>query len=716
MPRSSNDDYMDYYGGSGPSGGPGGSAGSVGQGGLGGSTGSGGRSAGSGRSSGGYGGSGGSDYGNQDAGGRSFNDSPFSGSGVSDYGGDGGSSYGQHGAGNVSTAGSGNRGAPTDAGTDNYFGGSPNRGTDNMGGVSSIGGGLSSRSSRGLGVPGLTDTIGGGLNPGSRSTYGRSEAGGLAVSNAVGRGLGRGISLADAYGQAGRSMAAGGVRGLSGGRNTSGYPTGYGDLSRSLSEVGILGLAAPGAVNVATTSPREVAALMSAIAQWESSKDFSSKYRDRVTDFSDHPRTSKAITSGPNKGKRSSASGAFQFIERTWDSIATKIGVKDFSPRSQTQAAVALAKQAYDRLGSHPNLEAAIEARDFKDISRALGAEWEGVDIRSARSLENAFDRELSSLEPVEITTRTGAEIDSAGQVYDMADGSRVATPSQATFTEQTSKAVPNNFTTEILGYIDPTFTGSITPTAAEVERTTEEYPTPFNTERSGFNVEHDLELRTAPTNVELEDLPGNEHLLAPSTRSRGLGPSSEPKEATFEETYLQTSTETAPPNAPAPQQRGDTTIRDVVVPDDWQRPSTDPWAGMREGDVGYANSPQGDPWGDLRDAMAESGIEGLPFKPVAAAVDAALSFIPGIGWVNLGAKLVTGETIGEYVARNGIKTEITFPSVGEPGSDEAPPLYRSETANENAESGPDEEHFERIYLNGNSNPSPAVKWGRRAA
>jgi murein DD-endopeptidase MepM/ murein hydrolase activator NlpD/muramidase (phage lysozyme) len=50
--------------------------------------------------------------------------------------------------------------------------------------------------------------------------------------------------------------------------------------------------------------------------------------------FADHPR--QIQSSG---GLRSDAAGAYQFLSTTWDPIAARLGLKDFSPRSQALAA-----------------------------------------------------------------------------------------------------------------------------------------------------------------------------------------------------------------------------------------------------------------------------------------------------------------------------------------------------------------------------------------
>lgn len=58
------------------------------------------------------------------------------------------------------------------------------------------------------------------------------------------------------------------------------------------------------------------------------------------TGYADHPRQS--ITRG---GLTSTAAGAYQFLSRTWDEMAAKYALSDFSPSSQDIAAVGLIKR-----------------------------------------------------------------------------------------------------------------------------------------------------------------------------------------------------------------------------------------------------------------------------------------------------------------------------------------------------------------------------------
>ncbi|WP_063588672.1 glycoside hydrolase family 24 protein [Achromobacter ruhlandii] len=59
-----------------------------------------------------------------------------------------------------------------------------------------------------------------------------------------------------------------------------------------------------------------------------------------------HPNTLTAFTQTDGKQNKSSAAGAYQFLKPTWDDVSSKLGLKDFSPRSQDIAALELINRA----------------------------------------------------------------------------------------------------------------------------------------------------------------------------------------------------------------------------------------------------------------------------------------------------------------------------------------------------------------------------------
>jgi len=58
--------------------------------------------------------------------------------------------------------------------------------------------------------------------------------------------------------------------------------------------------------------------------------------------FADHPRVVHTFKLKKGGSLSSSAAGAYQFLERTWDELVAEYGFSDFTPKTQDLAAVAL--------------------------------------------------------------------------------------------------------------------------------------------------------------------------------------------------------------------------------------------------------------------------------------------------------------------------------------------------------------------------------------
>jgi muramidase (phage lysozyme) len=63
------------------------------------------------------------------------------------------------------------------------------------------------------------------------------------------------------------------------------------------------------------------------------------------TDFADHPRQRFAFTNKRGERLYTTAAGRYQFLARTWDSLAAKLHLPDFGPESQDAAALELVRQ-----------------------------------------------------------------------------------------------------------------------------------------------------------------------------------------------------------------------------------------------------------------------------------------------------------------------------------------------------------------------------------
>jgi len=98
----------------------------------------------------------------------------------------------------------------------------------------------------------------------------------------------------------------------------------------------------------------------------------------RFDDYSRHPKRPIPIQSGPNKGRYSTAAGRYQFIHPTWVSVRDELGLTDFSPESQDQAAWWLAQEDYrNRTGR--DLQADLASGDpqrLAQVSEVLSQTW----------------------------------------------------------------------------------------------------------------------------------------------------------------------------------------------------------------------------------------------------------------------------------------------------------------------------------------------------
>jgi|SRR5271166_1129657 len=95
----------------------------------------------------------------------------------------------------------------------------------------------------------------------------------------------------------------------------------------------------------------------------------------KFTDFSHHPDIPVLITSGPNKGKTTTAAGRYQFLFSTWTDQQRQLNLPDFSPQSQDKAAWHLAQTVY-RKQENRDLLSDLENGILDNVGPALHGTW----------------------------------------------------------------------------------------------------------------------------------------------------------------------------------------------------------------------------------------------------------------------------------------------------------------------------------------------------
>lgn len=125
---------------------------------------------------------------------------------------------------------------------------------------------------------------------------------------------------------------------------------------------------------------------------------------ERLSDLSKHPGILKEFTQTDGKKNKTSAAGRYQFLEPTWNGLAKQLGLKDFSPKSQDIAAVALLAQN----GALPH----VLKGDITTAVKKSGGTW--------ASLPSAPD---SYKQP----KKTWSDIGMSGSTFDRVKGKREA-------------------------------------------------------------------------------------------------------------------------------------------------------------------------------------------------------------------------------------------------------------------------------------------------
>lgn len=91
-------------------------------------------------------------------------------------------------------------------------------------------------------------------------------------------------------------------------------------------------------------------------------------------DFSRHPNIQRKFKQKDGKTNSSGAAGRYQFLKGTWNGLQEKLGLKDFSPRSQDIGALALLDEARGN-GGKSALELALEG-NYQGMVEKAGNIW----------------------------------------------------------------------------------------------------------------------------------------------------------------------------------------------------------------------------------------------------------------------------------------------------------------------------------------------------
>lgn len=116
-----------------------------------------------------------------------------------------------------------------------------------------------------------------------------------------------------------------------------------------------------------------------------------------VNDLSRHP--DRVIRSGRYA---SAAAGAYQFMPFTWDGVTKELGLRDFSPTSQDQAAIHLVKRrgalaAFDKEGLSPNVVNKL-APEWASFPTHKGGSFYGQPNKKFDDLQRFYNEQLHQL------------------------------------------------------------------------------------------------------------------------------------------------------------------------------------------------------------------------------------------------------------------------------------------------------------------------------
>ena len=125
---------------------------------------------------------------------------------------------------------------------------------------------------------------------------------------------------------------------------------------------------------------------------------------DLVNDYSRHPNIVHTYIDKNGKQGKSTAAGRYQFLNSTYENMAKKLGIKDFSPESQDKVAIALMLEK--GVDFNDGADFGTNLRKVNNVWTSLAGSTLGAQYHSVRSFQQNLDafnqsRNARGLSPV---------------------------------------------------------------------------------------------------------------------------------------------------------------------------------------------------------------------------------------------------------------------------------------------------------------------------
>lgn len=104
----------------------------------------------------------------------------------------------------------------------------------------------------------------------------------------------------------------------------------------------------------------------------------------RLSSLNDHPRYLKPFKQTDGKQNTTSAAGRYQFVRKTWDEVARRYGLNDFSPHNQDLGAIA-------KLIDRKALGAVLKG-DWQTAVKQSGGEWASLPSSTYKQNKRSWD------------------------------------------------------------------------------------------------------------------------------------------------------------------------------------------------------------------------------------------------------------------------------------------------------------------------------------